>query len=237
MLFDVEVAGEPCEVVPVAHLVVHVGLVGLARLGPAAGAVIVGEQRHDLADLAGVNAANRFAEAEVVAEAEARHDRDVLLPGEFASLQHGAHAGGIDGTRFFGEDVLARFNRGPHVNRPKVRRRREQYDIARRDHVLVGVESGEARLGFYCDLVGDFLFGAEVGEARLQPILEGIGHGDELDVLVGGEGLDGGSGAAIAAADEPDANDVVTRGMERRGGNGSGRCREKLAARRHGELL
>src|SRR6185437_3762661 len=41
VLFDVEVAGEPGEVVPVPHLIIHVGLVELARFGPAASAVIV----------------------------------------------------------------------------------------------------------------------------------------------------------------------------------------------------
>ena len=45
VLLDVEVAREPGEVVPVAHLVGHVGPVGLARLGPAAAAVVVGLER------------------------------------------------------------------------------------------------------------------------------------------------------------------------------------------------
>ena len=42
VLLDVEVAREPGEVVPVAHLVLHVGPVRLPRLGPAAAAVVVG---------------------------------------------------------------------------------------------------------------------------------------------------------------------------------------------------
>ena len=50
MLLDVEVARQPGEVVPVSHLIQHVGPVGLARLGPAAAAVVVGEERRHLAD-------------------------------------------------------------------------------------------------------------------------------------------------------------------------------------------
>ena len=52
VLLDVEVAGEPGEVVPVPHLVSHLGPVGLPRLGPAAAAVVVGQERDDLADRA-----------------------------------------------------------------------------------------------------------------------------------------------------------------------------------------
>ena len=79
VLLDVEVAREPGEVVPVAHLVVHVGPVGLARLGPAAAAVVVGEQRDDLADRPVVDAPDGLAEAVVVAQAEAGDDREPFV--------------------------------------------------------------------------------------------------------------------------------------------------------------
>ena len=51
VLLDVEVAGEPGEVVPVPHLVNHLGPGRLLGLGPAAAAVVVGQQGGDLADL------------------------------------------------------------------------------------------------------------------------------------------------------------------------------------------
>ena len=59
VLLDVEVAREPGEVVPVPHLVRHLGPVRLLGLGPAAAAVVVGEERDDLADGAVVDAAGR----------------------------------------------------------------------------------------------------------------------------------------------------------------------------------
>ena len=78
VLLDVEVARQPGEVVPVAHLVSHVGPARLPRLVPAAAAVVVGQQRDDLADRAVVDAPDRLAEAVVVAQAQARDDREAL---------------------------------------------------------------------------------------------------------------------------------------------------------------
>ena len=74
MLLDVEVAGEPGEVVPVAHLVIHLRPSRLLRLGPAAAAVIIGQQGGDLTDLAIVEPGDRFAKSSVVAQAETRDD-------------------------------------------------------------------------------------------------------------------------------------------------------------------
>src|SRR5207302_7569074 len=46
VLLDVEVAGEPGEVVPVPHLVGHLGPVGLPGLVPSATAVVVRSEEH-----------------------------------------------------------------------------------------------------------------------------------------------------------------------------------------------
>ena len=106
VLLDVEVARQPGEVVPVAHLVEHVGPVGLPRLGPAAAAVVVGEERQDLADRPVVDAPDGLAEAVVVAEAEAGDDREPLRLGQLAALEHGVDAGASTATGFSAKTCL-----------------------------------------------------------------------------------------------------------------------------------
>ena len=54
-----------------------------------------------------------------------------------------------------------------------------------------------------------------MGQALLEPILEGIGHGDELDVGVGGERLGGRAGAPVAAADQADPENVAAGRVDR----------------------
>src|SRR5262249_384045 len=71
VLLDVEVARQPGEVVPVAHLPVHVGPAFPARLHPDAAAQVVALNRQDVAELAVPDAFDRVAEALVVAQAQA----------------------------------------------------------------------------------------------------------------------------------------------------------------------
>ena len=60
----------------------------------------------------------------------------------------------------------------------------------------------------------------------VEPILEGVGHGDELDAGVGGEGLLGRAGASAAAADQADLDRAAAGGMDQ--GNGqAGRDRRR----------
>src|SRR5262249_10542480 len=65
MLLDIEVAREPGEVVPVAHLVEHLGPAGLFGLVPAPAAIVVGQQGHDFAHGTVVEASHGLAEAVV----------------------------------------------------------------------------------------------------------------------------------------------------------------------------
>ena len=83
-----------------------------------------------------VNALDRFLEPVVVAQAEARDDRQVFRLRLFADFQHAAHAGGIDGDRLLGEDVLARGDRGLQMQRAELRRRAEQHDVAAVDDLF-----------------------------------------------------------------------------------------------------
>ncbi len=155
MLLDVEVATEPLEVVPVAHLPGHVGPVRLTRLDPDRSAVIVRQQRVDLADRSIVKPSNRFAVAGVVSQAKSRNDRELLLLRFFRDREHLTHAGSIDGHRFLGEHVLARGDRRFEVHRPEMWRRRQEHDIhAAVDRSLIGIESHELAIGRDIDLIG-----------------------------------------------------------------------------------
>ena len=78
----------------------------------------------------------------------------------------------------------------------------------------------------------------------VEPILEGVGHGDELGAGVGGEGLLGRAAASAAAADQADLDRAAAGGMDqgngqaggdrRRGGcprQRGGRARQEIASR------
>ena len=122
--------------------------------------------------------------------------------------------------------------------RAEVRRRAEQHHVdAAVEQLLVGVEADEPMVGLDVDLAGDLLVVLEDRQALLEPVLEGVGHGDELDVRVGGERLGGGAGAAAAAADQADAQHVAAgrvhvreRGQRPGGGGGREESRREVGS-------
>src|SRR5262245_6910089 len=120
------------------------------------------------------------------------------------------------------------------MNRPEVRRGRQQHHVAGVDHLLVTVESGEARLRLHLDLAADFAVPLELSKRLFEPVLEDVGHGDELDVRVGLEGVLGGPRPAAAAADQADLEEIVLASEEaglRKGETaGDGRRGEEIAA-------
>ena len=63
VLLDVEVAGEPGVVIPVAGLPVHVGLVRASRFGPDCPAIIIGLEGVDLPQGPVVDAADQSRKA------------------------------------------------------------------------------------------------------------------------------------------------------------------------------
>ena len=151
--------------------------------------------------------ADGLAEAVVVAQAEARDDRQALRLRQLAALQHRADARGIDGDRLLGEDVLAGLDRGPEMQRPEVRRRAEQHHVDTAvDELLVGVEADEAVVGrrrrpceptfSSCLRMCQALLASRSSKASAMAT--------SLTFGVGGERLGGRAGAPVAAADQPD---------------------------------
>ena len=122
--------------------------------------------------------------------------------------------------------------------RAELRRRAEQHHVdAAVDQLLVGVEADEPVLGRRRrPSTPTFSSCLQVARLLLEPVLEGVGHGDELDVRVGGERLGGRAGAAAAAADQADPQHVAAGRVDGRAAPasvaGDGRGLEELAAGR-----
>ena len=129
VLLDVEIAGEPGEVVPVAELVLHVAPLGLAGGVKQRRGEVVGLQSQDVADGPVVDSLHDLALGQVVAPAEPGDDREIFLLRFFAGGQHGAHARRVDGHRLFAEDVLAGRHRRLEVRRAEVRRRGQEHHV------------------------------------------------------------------------------------------------------------
>ncbi|NLY00804.1 MAG: hypothetical protein GXY83_32330 [Rhodopirellula sp.] len=88
------------------------------------------------------------------------------------------------------------------------------HDIAFGDHSLVTVESGEDPLiGDVDPPFADFGCGdCRTGRDGLLP--EEIPQRHDADVRHGGQGIEQGAAAAIAAAHEPESQDIGPRGMD-----------------------
>ena len=170
----------------------------------------------------------------VVAPAEARHQIQVPLAGHTCRLEHAAQTGAVDGHRLLGEDVLARFDRRPHVGGAEVRGGGEDHHVdSAVDDLLVRVEAREST--FFRHLRPPAGVRDEVVVARPQPIAEGVAHGPEHGALVGIQGLPRGAGASTSASDQSDLDGVVSTdpreggGDHRDGTNGGGGCGDELA--------
>ena len=95
-----------------------------------------------------------------------------------------------------------------------MRRRGQEHEVDLVDHVLVGVEAGVLAILGHVDPRADRLDPLRYGEVLLEPIREGVGHGDELGAGVGGEGLLGRAAASTAAADQADLDRAAAGGMD-----------------------
>jgi hypothetical protein len=98
---------------------------------------------------------------------------------------------------------------------PKMRRRGQQHDVARLDHVLVGVEAGESplRRNLHARRRRAVL---QHAVRRFDAIGKGVAHRHQVHVGVGGQRLLGRSASPTAAAHETDANDIAAAGKSPR---------------------
>ena len=118
---------------------------------------------------------------------------------------------------------------------PEARGRGQEHEVNLVDHVFICVKPGILTILGHVDPRADRRL-LECGEVILEPIREGVGHGDELGIGVGGEGLLGGAAASTAAADQAELDRAAGGGMNQWDGQ-AGRCHrgrralEKIATR------
>ena len=133
-----------------------------------------------------------------------------FFSGLFGRLEHPADARRVDRERLLHEDVDALADGVLEMRRAEGGLRGQEHDVAGPeavDRLAVGVEPDEAPLGRHVDLV---LERFEVLEARLDAVLEQVGHGVELDRAAGGrEGVGQRARAPRAGADNGQLDRVV----------------------------
>ena len=105
------IAGEPCLIDPVAHLVFEIAPAFLARFRRPRRATHVGAiDRAHVADFARVDALEQLALAIGEAVAEAGEEPEPLLLGGGRGFEEALHAGRIGGAGFFAKGVLPGFH-------------------------------------------------------------------------------------------------------------------------------
>src|SRR5262249_34288791 len=229
VLLDDVVAAQPSEVVPVAHLVLEVLPLLLARIGPQNALVPVTVPADDLADVAVVDTLHHLQVAALMPPLRAGDNADLLLLRRLVRLEHLPDAGAIDGDRFFGEDVdvLLRVDSGFEVDGTEPRGR-GQDDVVQPggvEHLLVGVQSDvglPVEVHAVAALLDAVVLGGliELADAALEAILERIAQGDDADAVGGFQHVDTGVGTAAAAADDADLDLVIPRRMYAAGHQG-----------------
>ena len=220
VLLDDVVAVQPQETAPVANLEFHfLGIVLRARAeiaGAAARTVPVDAQELDVAELALVDLLDALDVAGLVVPLQADDDLQALLIGQLVRLDQLAVARRVGAAGLLHEDVLAGLDRRGVLQGPETgRRAHDDHVDAAVDGLLVGVQADEDPLVRDVDLGRPFPL--EVIERLARAVLEGVGHGDQLHRLTENlrriQAVVGRAGAASAAADQGDLEQVAAGGM------------------------
>ena len=186
---------------------------------------------------------HRLDVAGLVPALGAGDDRQVLLLRLLGGGQDLADAGAVDGDGLLAEDVLAGLDGVLQVLRAEARRGGQDDQVAAVDHLLEGVEAVEAAVLVDVELVLVLAVVLEAVVAVVDPVLEDVAEGVDLDVVRRAGGLAdvlGRAGAPAAAADDADLDRrrswpawAFGQEVQRRGAGGGGRRGrlEEVAAR------
>jgi len=172
-----------------------------------------------------------------VAALGAGGDPEALGLGLLVGGEDAADADAVDPDGLLGEDVLARLDGGLEHHRPEAGRGGEDHHVdARVDHLLVGVEPGEAAVVGDVELALGVLVALEAVPGGLEVVGEEVAEGVDDDPLVARHRVGGGPGPPAAAADQADLERLAPRGVHERGahqgggaGDGGGRGQELAA--------
>ena len=204
----------------------------------------VGAHVDDVADLAILDAVEKFLTAAAVPHHETDAALEVLGVCFLREFQHAHGCGRVGGKRLFHEDVQAALDGVGKVYPAEGKRCGQNDNIARIESVhrlTVGIEPDELALSGNIDLVFIFLKSAVHGfDGTVQLVLKNISDSDQFRFRIGNrQGLLGGTASASAATDERHF-DLVSRGSKnvRDGNTGERRCSgggfdEISAARKH----
>ena len=154
MLLVNMVATQPVEVVPIVHLIFHLGRLmpkSRCKIGPCAypnpSTIPVNLGQQNIADRTVFQTLNGFDVARVVMSLKTHPHRKAFFLRLLANRQHPTHARGVYGHRFFHEHMLVCRNRGLELQRPKSWRCCQNYQINTAiDRFLIRIEARKLTL-------------------------------------------------------------------------------------------
>ena len=218
----VDAAAGPEEAVEAANLELHLAHCrpASARIADAGTVHAIAAHEDDVADLAAVDPLGHLLKAAGVMGIQAHAHLEPLLFRLLGQLQHAAGGRAVGRQRLLHEDVQSLLDRVGEMHPAKRQRGGKHRHVARLQTVhrlLVGVEAGEPAILGHVHLIAKLLLERLV--TAIEPILESIGHGDQLHgAMLDVQGVGGGAGAASAATDQGHANGVVFAGVDVRNG-------------------
>ncbi len=234
------VAREPIEVVPVAVLVLDLGLALLAIDEPVGRPHIRFLDGHDLANGPVQKPLHGLLHAGVIPPAKPGDDAEVFLFGLFAGGDDSVDSRRVDGVRLLNEDVFAGVDGCLEIDRMEAAGAGDQHHVhPALDDLLIAVEADEAVVVVDGHLIRLGLL--EPVAASPDLVFKDVGHGDELRPGVGVHGVGGRAGAPAAAADQAELQRLIAGRMGRSahgqaaghgGGNRGRRGLQKIATRR-----
>ena len=183
---------------------------GTPRLGPAAAPVVVGLKHHDVADLPRHGCGERTRGNSCRNAGRVRRRPTAPCFGAVAQVSRTERTPGASTAHgFSAKTCFPASTAAFRCSGRKCGGVTQEHHVAMSDHVLVGIEADELGVRFHIDARGDLFLleqvwrGFSPGDPRRRRPWRPASRSCRL------ERVDSGPGAAIAATDEADADDVV----------------------------
>ena len=143
VLFEVVVARQPGEVVPVAVLEHHFGVAVMLWTSPKTSGEVGALDFANVANQAVENLIHGGDNAFVITPAQTGNNGQAFFRRFLAAFQEGANASRVYAVGLFKEDVFASFNRRGEMNRAIMRRGCQKDNVAVFNNAFVVIETGE----------------------------------------------------------------------------------------------